>query len=441
MTTDDHPADKTKPADEYRPRSGPDPRAAAVSEANSLQFRSIHPEEYLAFANVTTQAFGEHLSEHDLEAERAAIEFDRSLAAFEDGRPVGTSAVLTLQLTVPGNTTIPCGGLTWVGVLPTHHRRGILTEHIRQHFADMRARGEIVSALGASESNIYGRFGYGPATQLVGIALERAHARFLHAPQPFGRLRMIEAEEAGRLIPPLFDTVRQTQPGEVSRSTGWWQAHFADLEHHRDGAGPMIHVVHETGERPDGWVSYRIKDSWTDGLANNEARVVELFAESHTLRALLWSYCLELDLLGTLTSNMAAPDDPLRFMLADSRRLRTTELRDGLWVRVLDIPAALSARAYRAPGRLAIHVLDSFLPENTGSYLLEAGPDGALCTPTTADPDLALDAATLASAYLGGTAFSVLGAAGRVREERPGTLALADLMFGTSRAPQCVTDF
>jgi predicted acetyltransferase len=414
---------------------------AAPETHGGLEFRPITPEEYPAFCRVTLRAFGEHLSNHDIEAERSALEFERSLAAFEEGLPVGTSAVLTQELTVPGSTTIPCGGLTWVGVLPTHHRRGILTAHIRHHFGDMRARGEIVSALGASEATIYGRFGYGPATQLAGISLERAHSRLVHAPGYFGRFRILEVDEAERLIPPLFDTVRLAQPGEVSRSPGWWKTHFMDAEHHRDGGGPLLHVVHETEGAPDGYVSYRTKDDWQDGLANNDVRVVELVARSPVVRALLWRFCLDLDLESTLTCHMAAVDDPLRFMLADSRRVRTTSLRDGLWVRLLDIRAALAARSYRAEGRLVLQVHDSFLPANSGCYLLQAGNEASHCSRTEDRPDLTLDVSTLASTYLGGYSFATLGAAGRVFEERTGALALADLLFGTSRAPHCVTDF
>lgn len=137
----------------------------------------------------------------------------------------------------------------------------------------------------------------------------------------------------------------------------------------------------------------------------------------------------------TVATNDLPIDEPLRFMLADPRRLRTSRFTDALWVRVVDIPASLSGRRYRMSGEVVLDVSDPFLPENSGRYLVTGGPDGAECAPTNRDADLALEVSDLGAAYLGGAQLCTLAEAGRVQELKPGALRRANLMFSSDRTP------
>jgi predicted acetyltransferase len=190
-------------------------------------------------------------------------------------------------------------------------------------------------------------------------------------------------------------------------------------------------------------VGYRVKQEWTNAVPQHTVMLMgsQFVALDRVARAALWRYCLNLDLTQTVRAVGFPVDEPLRWMLADSRRLRVTSLRDDLWVRLLDIPAALSARRYLASGRVVFAVADAFLPENVGCYELVGGSEGAECRRTTGEADLALDVADLGAAYLGGVRFSTLAQAGRVEERTSGALARADTLFASDPAPYCATPF
>ncbi|HYT26449.1 MAG TPA: sterol carrier protein domain-containing protein, partial [Actinomycetota bacterium] len=223
---------------------------------------------------------------------------------------------------------------------------------------------------------------------------------------------------------------------------GWWQLHLPDPEWLRRGRGQRVDVVYEPGPgRVDGYATYGLRSRWTDNIPDSIAQVMELMAVTPEAAASLWRFCLDLDLTTTVELRNRPLDEPLRWCLADPRRLRTTALSDFLWLRVLDLPAALAARGYAAEGQLVLEVSDPLLPDNDGRFRLDGGPGGGRCARTSFAPDVILDVAALGAAYLGGVRFSTLGRAGRVREGRPGALARADAMFASDPAPWCSTDF
>jgi predicted acetyltransferase len=408
-----------------------------------MEIRPITAEQWGEYAGVMGIAFGETPNDEELADHRRGFELDRSMAAFDGDRIVGTGGADSLELTLPGLTTVPVGGLTAISVLPTHRRRGILRAMILRHFEDVEARGEPVSALGASESVIYGRFGYGMATMSADYEIDPRHGAFLPgvAPGP-GRLRMLDPDEAVKALPAVYDRYRLGQPGEVSRKPAWWERSVRDPEYARDGASRRIDVVYESEPgRVDGWVSYRVQSRWPEGMPANVAKVRMLVGLTPAADAALWRYCLDLDLAATIQLRDRPVDEPGRWRLADPRRLRTTHVGDQLWVRLLDLPAALRARRYAAEGALVLEVTDALRPRNQGRFRLEGGPDGAACQPTGAEPDLALDIADLGAAYLGGVRLATLAAAGRVLELVPGALPRADRMLTSSPAPLCTTHF
>jgi predicted acetyltransferase len=408
-----------------------------------LDIRPIPAEELPELARVFGTVFGEPWADDAVAQFRPLFEADRSLCAFDaqEGM-VATGGAYSFELTVPGRTVVPAGGLTLVSVLPTHRRRGILRALIQRHFDDVQARGEPVSILTASESLIYGRFGYGLASSAAHLEIDRRHAAFAGSVPTGGRVRMVAGEEAARLLPEVFERVRRLHPGQVSRGPALWELLLRDPEWIRRGRGPRVDVVVETTPgRVDGYASYGLKQRWNGNLPDNLAQVLELMAVTPEAAASLWRFCLDLDLTTTVELHNRPLDEPLRWCLADPRRLRTTQLSDFLWLRILDLRAALTARRYAASGQLVLEVADPLLPGNEGRFRLDGGPAGADCTRTGFEPDVVLDVAALGAAYLGGVSFSTLGRAARVREGRPGALARADAMFASDRAPWCSTDF
>jgi predicted acetyltransferase len=408
-----------------------------------IEIRPVTAEQWAEFGQVIGVAFGESASDEEIADHQRGFELDRSMAAFDGDRIVGTGGADSLELTLPGLTTVPVGGLTAIAVLPTHRRRGILRAMILRHFEDVEARGEPISALGASESVIYGRFGYGLATTYADYEIDPRHGSFLPGSAGGGgRVRLLDPEEAAKVLPGFYDRYRRGQPGEVTRKPAWWELYARDPEWIRGGATRHVDVVYESEPgRVDGWASYRVQQQWPEGLPGNVVKVRMLVGLTPEADAALWRFCLDLDLVGAVQLHARPVDDPGRWRLADPRRLRTTHVGDHLWVRLLDLPAALSARRYATEGRLVLEVTDALRPRNQGRFRLEGGPDGAVCEPTGAEPDLALDVTDLGAAYLGGVRPTVLARAGRVVELRPGALPRADAMLASDPAPLCTTHF
>jgi predicted acetyltransferase len=407
-----------------------------------IDIRPITPEQGDQFSAVMAAAFGETFTEEELADHDKWFEYDRSIAAFEGDRIVGTGGAFSMDLTLPGLTTIPIGGLTAISVLPTHRRRGILRSMIAYHFEEVEGRGELLSALGASESLLYGRYGYGLATSFADYEIDPRHGQFLVSAAGRGGLRLLEPEETAKIVPPFYDRYRRGQPGELSRTQVWWDVYARDPDWLRQGASRHYDVVYESGPgRIDGWLSYRVESRWPNGLAANIIKVRNLVGLTPEAEAGLWRYVLDLDLAGTVKLQDRPLDDPIRWRLADPRRLRVTDVGDQLWVRLLDLAGALAARRYAVSGALVLEVSDALRPRNQGRFRLEGGPDGATCEPATAGPDLALDVADLGAAYHGGAPLATQAPAERVAELTPGALLLADRMFAADPPPICTTHF
>jgi predicted acetyltransferase len=405
-----------------------------------VEIRPVTVDEWPEYLTAEHIPFGNHITEQEMKTQAQRFGQWNTLAAFEEGRIVATAGDWDMHLTVPGDREVHAPGVTAVGVRPTHRRRGLLTALMRRQLDDYRGRGEAVATLLAAESVIYGRFGYGWATTSAAAELDRVHGVFRPGAPLQYDLQLLDKHEAAKVIPDVFDLARRRQPGKVSRPEGWWQEFIRDPEWARDGDSELFHVVCRDGVDA-GFASYRMKMNWDNNIAQYTLRVNQLVASSPTVRAALWRYCLDVDLVATICFENLPLGDPVRWMLRDPRRLRTTTVSDWLWVRLVDVPKALEARRYRTPGALVLEVTDAFLPENEGRYHLDAGPDGARCRRTNAAPDLRLSVAELGSVYLGGVPLTALAGAGRVEEITRGALAGADLVFGSDVAPWCSTDF
>jgi predicted acetyltransferase len=408
--------------------------------ASDFELRPVTRDELTEFTMTPLTAFGERFEPARFELDWTSVELDRTLAAFEGDKIVGTGRLYSLELTMPGGRLLPTAGVSWIAVLPTHRRRGILTAIKRRQLDDAADRGEALAILYASESGIYRRFGYGVSTSSMSVSVERRHSQFLN-PVPDGRVRLVEEDDARKLFPDIFDRARRNQPGAVQRVDAWWPDEFFWRDH--DEKGTRHYCVCESPDgNLDGYAAYRFEASW-DNDPNGTVHVTDLVSVTPEARAVLWRYLLDVDLVDTIKAWVVPVDEPLRWLLRESRRMRVTRLGDSLWVRVLDAPAALSARTYAMPGRVVFEIADPVRPdgEAAGRFVLEGGPDGADARRTTDEPDLVLDVAALGGVLLGGVRPSALARAGLVDERTPGALAIADSMFAVEPLPFSMTDF
>ncbi len=410
-----------------------------------LELRPIEPDEFPAFSRAIEAAFGHQPTDVEIDLWRDVTEFDRTVAVLDGGRIVGTAGAFSMQLTVPGGRTLPTAGVTAVSVATSHRRRGLLSSMMSHQLDDIASRGEPVAVLTASESVIYGRFGYGIGTSFLSTRIAQPNGGFAQPLADAGRCRRVDVDEAGIVLPSIYDAYRVTQPGEVSRTDAWWHQRLTDHEPWREGASAYFHVVHDDEEgRPDGYLTYRVRGHWTGAhLPGATVEIDELIAVAPAARPALWRHALSIDLASAVTAFNVPIDDAIRWELADPRRLEVTAMADHLWARLLDVPVALSARSYPVTGRLVVEVTDRFRPGGAadGCFALEAGPDGAVCRRSDEPADLTLGVADLGALYLGGARATVLERAGRVQERRPGALDTADRLFATALAPFCATHF
>jgi predicted acetyltransferase len=403
--------------------------------------RPLTPAEFDAFQLTDQHAFhGSPISAEDRAHILTRFEFDRSLAAFDGSMPVGGTAAFSFRLRVPG-AEVPAAGVSWVAVLPTYRRQGIMRSLMRQQLTDVRDRGEALAVLWASEAVLYGRYGYGRASWTHAYTIRRGEGGLAaDAPaDPALRLRLTEPGQAQAELAKVYEAAFETRPGLFRRNDAWWDKQLWDPAPEKHGRSPLRCVLAEDGAGPRGYSLYYATDGWDEDtfLAQGTITVRELVAADPAASAALWGDLLSRDLTAELHARGRPVDDPVQFQLADPRRLRTV-VSDALWARITDLPAALTQRRYACPVDVVLDVRDDLLPENAGRWRLRADETGhATCYAVDAGADLALDVAELGAAYLGGTRLGALAAAGRVTQLRAGALARLSAAMSWDPAPWC----
>jgi predicted acetyltransferase len=400
----------------------------------AIEIRHPAEDELRAAMGAGEASFGEEQKDEEFDRHRKMLPLGRFYAAYDDGRPVATTASFPFRLTVPGGE-LAAGGVTWVGVLPSHRRRGILTQMMRRQLDDLHGLGEPLAILWASEAAIYGRFGYGVAAPAVQMDGDRSRFSLRDDPGPRGAARLVDASEAKTLCARVYEAARREIPGFVARSDAWWENYrLADPEHWRRGAGPKFTAVIEFDGEPVAYAIYRIKLDWQEGFSKSQVRLVETVATSPAATRELWRFVFGIDLIERVQGGHD-PGSPLFLMVTDPRSLQL-KMSEGLWLRLVDVGAAFAGRSFTSDDDVVIEVRDGFCPWNAGRW--RVGPETRR---TDEEPELELDVADLGSVYLGAFDFTQLLAAERVRELKPGAIDRADALFRTPRPPYCPEDF
>jgi predicted acetyltransferase len=414
--------------------------------ATSYRIRPFTGDEFSTFLVVDQHAFNEPpWPERAVTNLLARVELDRTLGAFDGEAVVGGTGVFSFQMRVPG-AMAAVAGVSIVAVLPTHRRRGVLSALMRRQLADIRERGEAVAALFASEAGIYGRYGYGRASWHATYTLRAGEgALAAGAPSdPALRLRIAEPQSARAELAKVYELVLADRPGLFARSEPWWERLIADLNEDSAPARPTRCLVAEDDSGPRGYALYTAKGQWNEAefLPGGRIDVHEAMTTDPAATAALWENLLSRDLTAEFRAWMRPADDPLPFLLADPRRVRS-QVSDGLWIRLVDVGTALAQRHYACAVDVVIEVADEICPGNQGRWRLTTasavGPAGfaATCERTTVPADVALPVQALGAAYLGGTRLGPMAGAGLVTEATPGSLAALSTAMTWEPAPWC----
>jgi predicted acetyltransferase len=405
----------------------------------ATELRMLRPSDWDFWYDGILRAFGA-VGDKERELYRELTEIDRSFGAWDGDRLVGSASLISFRMTVPGGALVPAAGLSMVHVASTHRRRGILRSMMRRQLDETRAAGtEPLSVLTASEPHIYGRFGYGMAARELHAEIDTGRAAFEPPPESEGiRLRVVDdpasvMEECeavyARRVP--------ERPGMLARSPGWERRPLLDVPEKRHGATPLACVLAEDehGE-VRGYARYSLKNAWDeDDVPKGSVLLRDLEALDTAAYGALWRFLWEIDLMPVLRVEARPVDDPWLHMTGDSVRLCRPRWRDGMFLRPVEVGAALAARGYSAPVDVVLEVEDAFCPWNAGRWRLSGDSTGATCERTGDAAELALSVRELGAAYLGGTALRTLASAGRVRELRKGALGAASYAFSADVAP------
>ncbi|MFI0241000.1 GNAT family N-acetyltransferase [Streptomyces sp. NPDC016845] len=362
------------------------------------------------------------------------------IGAYDGADLVGFAAAHPFSVSVPGGGELPCPGLTFVSVAPTHRRRGVLSGMVSELFARCAREGAPLVALWASEASIYGRFGFGPGTYGASLRIDSRRPLALRiAPDP-RPLRLVDPAEAPALLGPYYERTRTRRAGRPARTEAWWRDEWlVEKDEDDDDLSPPRVVA--LGDPLAGYAVYRTKSGDEEARTPGSVRVDDLEADTPEAAATLWSYLTAIDLTGTVRSWGRPVDDPLPLFAADPDQVRVTETFPALWVRLVDVRAALEARTWAAPVDLVLAVRDEQVPANAGGFRLIASPDGFSYAPTGDDPDLVIEARDLATVYMGATSVRALVGAGLVGEYKQDAAAMFDAALRTELLPHTVDGF
>lgn len=403
------------------------------------QVRTIHASEIedwvecmgVGFLRPRAEGFAEYcLEEFDL---------DRTWGAFDPAGVVGTLRSFPSHLTVPGPAQLEVSALTNVTVAPTHRRQGLLTEMIVADLESSVERSEALSILIASEYPIYGRFGYGAAVESATYTVDAGAISFREPGA--GRVELVDLATMRAQAPALYDRFRFGQPGAIDRSHHLWDRILHQVRFPGDDPPKDYHALYraESGE-VEGYLLYQAQPKWEGMRPVGTLSVDELVALTPAAYRRLWQYCCDVDLVSTVHASDRPVDEVLPWLVVDGRAVRQSARFDFVWVRVLDVCAALSGRRYMTEGKVVFEVRDE-LGFAAGRFMLEGGAEGAECVPSSQSAELSIPVDTLGALYMGAVSLRAFAQAGRVDVHDGSALERADVMFRSPITPWCSTWF
>lgn len=403
---------------------------------NELRTRPLNDEEWSAHKAFVARAFLMDPAPGDAHPLRDLFPDGRFIGVTDGDRLLGGGGIQTRDMTMVGSGPRPVAAISYVGVRPDSRGRGTLRTLMRAQLDELHSSGtEPVAALWASMAPIYGRFGYGLASRAATLTVSSPGSFRPGAPLG-GQVSWLDEDAATPVLREVHSRVAPTRVGWLTRAEPHWSWWLSESD--RGSATRFRYAVHRGSEgRADGYAVFRSKPKWPATGPDYTLTVHEVVAATPEAHATLWRELLDLDMVTKVSQRIAALDDPLTSQLVNPRGA-LTDVRDGLWVRLVDVDRALSDRRYAAPCDLVLEVSDPFCPWNAGSRRLRVDDSGAgSVEATTAAPDLSCDVTDLGAAYLGGTRLAALAAAGRVREHRAGAVAAASRAFAGDTEPFC----
>jgi predicted acetyltransferase len=367
--------------------------------------------------------------------DRLVMEMDRTVIAWDGDQAVGCAASFTFDLSLPGGSA-PTAGVTWVGVVPTHRRRGVMSRLMADRHHEALAAGEPLAALWASQSAIYPRFGYGAASHSLQLTIPHSVPLARTPPADDLDLSLVASGDDGPMTRPVYAAARAVRPGMPAQDDRWHARAVSDRPSDRDGWGPLRTFVATRDGEPVAYARFRQKHRWDQGIGEGTVRVQDLVAIDPAGAAAVWQAAHRLESMAVTRAWNVPLDDPVLLWLSEIRSVEM-RMREQLYVRVLDLPAALTARTYATEVDVVLDVTDDLFPDNARRWRLSGGPAGATCAPTQAAADLALDIRAVGAALLGSTSLRRLAAAGDVDEQSAGALDAANIAFGHGVAAWC----
>src|SRR5436305_3025054 len=350
-----------------------------------LFFRAIVPDEVDDFfASLAVALSDPRPDPEEVETDKKVVEVDRTFAAFEGDRIVGCAGVYTQRMVVQGGARVPTAGVTMVGVLPTHRRRGILRELMRMMLDQAAERGEATASLFASQGAIYGRFGFGHAAHHLEFDIALDRLVWAEGTEPTGRIVLCRRAEALPTMRRIYERAIEGRPAALEVDDRWMDVGFSESKKDDDR---VFYAIHEDeAGTPDAFAMYGIKHEWPRGLPSSEAKVKRFVATTPESHVAMWRYLSSIDLMGRVKVDLRPVDEPLQWLVEEPRALRP-HLEDGLFLRPVDVAAAWSARGYAGSGSLVVEVDDALRPEVAGTFYLEVDDGAGPCTRTDRAPD------------------------------------------------------
>ena len=391
-------------------------------------------QAYAAWSRAESRGFHNGAeTEEAIEQRRGYVAGRRTTGVFDDSvavpeEPVATTEVWPADLTVPGGRSVPSWAISGVTVAPTHRRRGVARALLEAELRTAQAYGAPIATLTVSESTIYGRFGFAPAALARDLTIDTRRARWT-GPEPDGRVHFVSGRQLLEDGLALVERVRLATPGQIAYDGILWDRQLGLMLGDEDAKKQRFVRYDDATGQLQGFASYKLTEN-PDDFTQHRLDLLHLVTATDDAYAALWRFVLEMDLVSEVKAHLRPVDEPVRWMVSDFRSVKVAEL-DHLWIRILDIPAALQARTYAAPGRLVLGVTDPF-GACDGSWALEVDPSGNATVTATDEPsDVSMTVEELAAVYLGGISPLMLAAAGRMN----GKAAELDAMFRSPIAP------